>query len=272
MGTHPIFESDFDCLTEMKLYVVGRTAQRSLAISAKQNYHQIPINYGLADWWGVTGKVKPASEIEKFDHTKVADCQYRGEYVVYPEDVKAPVGVEPANFNPIDGDAPAGSPLGNMVQFESVPNAKECPSWYVNFNAWKFRQDHPSGNASRQGMLVDDQNNNMDGMLDAMRDRMYDSQRQDYFYRIERGDLAWTRKDTLPYEQWSPISADHRYLNATGRQLLAEMDEEWMLDKITTGSTKVAGGMFAPWTRFRTFFTYKKVQSKIDSSVLRSQF
>ena len=37
-------------------------------------------------------------------------------------------------------------------------------------------------------------------------------------------------QDTLPYEQWSPISADHKYLNATGRQLMAEMDEEWMLD------------------------------------------
>ena len=43
-------------------------------------------------------------------------------------------------------------------------------------------------------MLVDDQQNILEPMLDQMRDRMYDSQRQDVFYRNERGDLAWTRK------------------------------------------------------------------------------
>merc|ERR1711936_1238315 len=83
------------------------------------------------------------------------------------------------------------------------------------------------------------------GRIDAMRDRMYDEQRQDFFYRNERAEMAATRKDTLPYEQWSPISADHRYLNPTGRQYMAEMDEAYMLDKITTGSTKVPGGIFS---------------------------
>jgi len=30
MGTHPIFESDFDCLTEMKLWVKKSTQQEKL--------------------------------------------------------------------------------------------------------------------------------------------------------------------------------------------------------------------------------------------------
>jgi len=270
MGTHPIFESDFDCLTEMKLYVAGRVVQRSLATTSNLKYHQIPINFGIVDWWGVAGKVKPKDEIAAYDHTKVADCQYKDQYTVYPKDIQAPAGVE--SFNVIDGDAPGGTPLGGKVQFESVANSTEIPTWYVNFNAWKFRQDWPVGNASKQGMLADDQNNILEPMLDAMRDRMYDNQRQDVFYRSEVGDYAWTKKDTLPYEEWAPMSADHKYLNATGRQLLAEMDEEWMMDKIVTGHTKVAGGLFAPWTRMRNINTIRKVQEKVNAAVLRSQF
>merc|ERR1712193_54641 len=230
MGTHPIFESDFDCLTVMKLFVVGRVTNRAV----QRNYHQIPINYGLADWWGVAGKTKPANQIEKPDHTKRADCQFKGKYAVYPEDVKAPAGLEPHQFNVIDGDAPPSSEMGAMVQYESVVNSKDIPAWYRNFNAWKFRQD--------------------------------------FFYRCERAEQVATRKEALPYEQWSPISADHRYLNATGRQYMAEMDEAYMLDKITTGSTKVPGGIFAPWTGFRTINTMKAVKAKVNNSILRSQF
>lgn len=43
----------------MKLYVVGRTAQRVVA----RNYHSIPINFGIGDWWGYAGKVKPANDV-----------------------------------------------------------------------------------------------------------------------------------------------------------------------------------------------------------------
>merc|ERR1712226_1426534 len=166
MGTHPIFESDFDCLTVMKLFVVGRVTNRAV----QRNYHQIPINYGLADWWGVAGKSKPANQIEKPDHTKRADCQFKGKYAVYPEDVKVPAGLEPHQFNVIDADAPPSSEMGAMVQYESVVNSKDIPSWYKNFNAWKFRQDWPSGNATRLGCLVDDQINILDERIDAMRD------------------------------------------------------------------------------------------------------
>ena len=60
-----------------------------------------------------------------------------------------PAGIKAEQFNVIDADAPGGSGLGSAVQFESVTNSSNMPSWYVNFNAWKFRQDWPSGNASR---------------------------------------------------------------------------------------------------------------------------
>jgi len=256
----------------MKLFVLGRTAQRTLATTSAQKYHSIPINFGLGDWWGYAGKTKAKTEIAAFDPSKRVDCQFRDPYTVYPQDVAAPPGVAAGTFNVIDGDAPGQTPLGSAVQFESVGNTKEIPSWYVNFNAWKFRQDHPSGNASRLGQLNDDQVNCQDSMLDAMRERMYDAQRQDHYYRIERADYVGTRKDTLPYEDWSPISADHKYLNATGRQLFAEMDEEFMMDKITTGTSKVTGKMFAPWTGLRTIRTMAAVKAKVNASVLRSQF
>ena len=48
----------------MKLFCVGQTVNRA----AQRNLHQIPINFGIADWWGYTGKVKKASDIGNFFH------------------------------------------------------------------------------------------------------------------------------------------------------------------------------------------------------------
>merc|ERR1711920_150698 len=36
MGTHPIFESDFDCLTDMKLFLLFATS--TLAVRSRVNY------------------------------------------------------------------------------------------------------------------------------------------------------------------------------------------------------------------------------------------
>merc|ERR1712037_725273 len=35
MGTHPIFESDFDCLTAARMFKVVRTATRNLSLAAR---------------------------------------------------------------------------------------------------------------------------------------------------------------------------------------------------------------------------------------------
>ena len=49
---------------------------------------------------------------------------------------------------------------------------------------------------------------------------------QDYHYRIIVGDIYATNKNIMEYENWSPISADHHYLNPVGRQYEAEQDEK----------------------------------------------
>ena len=184
----------------MKLFRVGQTVNRA----AQRNLHQIPINFGIADWWGYTGKVKKATDIGNlfifmFFKVKIRNsmkfwiqkyfssiwprgpswlsvqrticCLPRGcrrnvfnfnmpfifkglQGVLiwtrfFFDTLWVPAGIKAEQFNVIDADAPGGSGLGSAVQFESVTNSSNMPSWYVNFNAWKFRQDWPSGNASR---------------------------------------------------------------------------------------------------------------------------
>ena len=183
----------------MKLFRVGQTVNRA----AQRNLHQIPINFGIADWWGYTGKVKKASDIGKFfififfkvekrytlkfwiqkyfssiwpwgpswlSVQRTICCLPRGcrrnvfnfsmpfifkdlqevlFWTSFFDTLWVPAGIKAEQFNVIDADAPGGSGLGSAVQFESVTNSSNMPSWYVNFNAWKFRQDWPSGNASR---------------------------------------------------------------------------------------------------------------------------
>ena len=92
----------------------------------------------------------------------------------------------------------------------------------------------------------------------------------------------------MEYENWSPISADHHYLNPVGRQYEAEQDEKEIvnvssLEKAESyilthfqHATKQAGLFDMPPFSFRTwarnFMTYKSSKSAIDESVLRSQF
>ena len=50
------------------------------------------------------------------------------------------------------------------------------------------------------------------------------------YFRIGRGEQVTMCKEVMPYEDWAPIAADHRFLNNVGRQYQAEEDEKWMLD------------------------------------------
>lgn len=258
----------------MKLYSVGRTVSN---VVVRRNYHSFPIMFpGGGDWWGYQGKTKPLGEIAPFDHTKRTDCQYKGDFAATRHDIQAPEGVPADQFNPIDGDGPGNSGLGAKIQYEAVPNIDEIPGWYVNFNAWRFRQDNPGGNHTRQGCLSDDMANWNDSDLSAMQDRMYDTQRQAKFYRMETAEQHSCRKESALYEDWSPRSADHKYTNCVGRQLFAEMDEEYVLDHITTGHSKVRGTFLAPFRGYRVKHfgnkKYKAMKANIDSAVLRSQF
>ena len=50
------------------------------------------------------------------------------------------------------------------------------------------------------------------------------------YFRIGRGEQVTMCKEVMPYEDWAPIAADHRFLNNVGRQFQAEEDEKWMID------------------------------------------
>ena len=80
------------------------------------------------------------------------------------------------------------------------------------------------------GQLLDDKKNVMADQYANMRDRMYDADRQEYHFRITQSDTLHARREILPYEEWTAISADHRYLNEIGRQVHAEDDEEAVVE------------------------------------------
>merc|ERR1711935_927900 len=110
-----------------------------------------------------------------------------------------------------------------------------------------MRQDL-GGHNTKYGLLIDDTKNILLNDYADMRDRMYDDARQDYHYRIIVGDIYATNKNIMEYENWSPISADHHYLNPVGRQYEAEQDEK----EIVNHATKQAGLFDMPPFSFRT--------------------
>merc|ERR1712062_501245 len=166
MGTHPIFESDFDCLTEIvRMKVFSVVARRSLSSTGA-----VQLNYANHEFLSL-------------------------------------------GINEWSNDTPRGQ------QFEGIDNSQ--PAWWKQLKTYGFRLDQ-CGHHTKTGQLLDDKKNIMADEYVDMRDRLYDADRQDYHYRITVADLLHAKKEILPYEEWTAISADHKYLDSVGRQLHAE--------------------------------------------------
>merc|ERR1712106_506434 len=232
----------------MKLYSVAR--QAPMVMVTKRQIHQLPFMMGIGEWWSYVGKVKTSSQVVPFAEVSGAKSQ-----AVVDASNKGEMGVTGCTAS----------------QARFVANADQEPGWYKGFNIWKMRQDL-GGHNTKYGLLIDDTKNILLNDYADMRDRMYDDARQDYHYRIIVGDIYATNKNIMEYENWSPISADHHYLNPVGRQYEAEQDEK----EVVNHATKQAGLFDMPPFSFRTwarnFMTYKSSKSAIDESVLRSQF
>jgi len=268
MGTHPIFESDFDCLTEivkMKIYSVSRTAARALSTTSSAAHNHLPIQFGLGEWWCYVGKVKKSKDVVPFNHAVGTDATNKAASI----DASNAAGVINA-ADPVDAVVP-GCTGRSMTQARFVENAENEPGWFIGLNKWKLRQDL-GGHCTKYGALLDDFKNILDADYATMRDRQYDADRQNYHYRITVADQHATTKEIMPYEQWSPLSADHHYLNPIGRQLEAELDEQEMVNT-AIGQPSI---FYLPPLSFRTwgrnFMTYMSVKKSVDDSVLRSQF
>jgi len=257
MGTHPIFESDFDCLTEtvMKVYNLSRTAVRTLASTAPQQLNHLPLQFGLGNWWGYIGKVKKQDDIVPYNASAPAS---------------APVA-SADNMTGIAIDEVTTSADRPEYQARMVANAANEPGWFKYLNAYKFRQDR-GGHGTKLGLHLDDEKNHLVSDYVEMRDRLSDVDRQGYHYRIFKASHYASKMEVLPYDQWAPMSADHHYLNGVGRQYMAENDEKEIVDQaLSQGSIwNLPPFSYATWAR--NFGTYTNAKNKIDDSVLRSQF
>ena len=133
-------------------------------------------------------------------------------------------------------------------QFEGIDNSQ--PAWWKQLKTYGFRLDQCGHHTKvccytisllifviltvfQTGQLLDDKKNIMADEYVDMRDRLYDADRQDYHYRITVADLLHAKKEILPYEEWTAISADHKYLDSVGRQLHAEDDEKACVEVIS---------------------------------------
>lgn len=250
----------------MKVYSVARkAAARSLSTTASASNNHLPIQYGLAEWWAYCGKVKKSADVVPFNHAVGVEATDRSPTI----DNDNAAGVIPCD-DITDGIA-SGCTYRNNTQARFVENAANEPGWYQALNKWKMRQDL-GGHCTKYGLLLDDFKNILIEDYAEMRDRQYDAQRQEYNYRLVIGDHYAMNKEILPYSQWSPVSADHHYLNPIGRQLEAELDEKEIVN-VTIGQGGIDALPIISWrTWARNLMTFRECKNKIDDTVLRSQF
>jgi len=263
MGTHPIFESDFDCLTEIvRMKVLSVVARRSLsstgAVQLNYAHHEF-LSLGINEWIRYAGRLRNKEDIVPFNKNAVSPCCDNRRVVANGD-----LGVDEWS-----NDTPRGQ------QFEGIDSSQ--PAWWKQLKTYGFRLDQ-CGHHTKTGQLLDDKKNIMADEYVDMRDRLYDADRQDYHYRITVADLLHAKKEILPYEEWTAISADHKYLDSVGRQLHAEDDEKACVEHVMGTSF---GHKLYQWSEknrnmyrvlIRNFETQKNIKQGLGESVLRNQF
>merc|ERR1712141_498567 len=227
MGTHPIFESDFDCLTEIvRMKVLSVVARRSLSSTGavQLNYanHEF-LSLGINEWIRYAGRLRNKEDIVPFNKNAVSPCCDNRRVVANGD-----LGVD---------EWSNATPRGQ--QFEGIDSSQ--PAWWKQLKTYGFRLDQ-CGHHTKTGQLLDD------------------------------------KKEILPYEEWTAISADHKYLDSVGRQLHAEDDEKACVEHVMGTSF---GHKLYQWSEknrnmyrvlIRNFETQKNIKQGLGESVLRNQF
>jgi len=242
--------------------VLQSVARRSLTTTPVTQLNKLEhecLSFGINEWIRYAGRLKNKEDIVPFNKNAISPhCDQRG--VVANGDL----GVDEWSH-----DTPRGK------QYEGIDLSQ--PAWWKQLKTFGFRYDQ-CGHHTKTGQLLDDKKNVMADQYANMRDRMYDADRQEYHFRITQSDTLHARREILPYEEWTAISADHRYLNEIGRQVHAEDDEEAVVEHVLgTGlghklfeHLEANRNYYRIWVR--NFETKKNVKKGLDEAVLRNQF
>merc|ERR1712141_950111 len=222
MGTHPIFESDFDCLTEIvRMKVLSVVARRSLsstgAVQLNYAHHEF-LSLGINEWIRYAGRLRNKEDIVPFNKNAVSPCCDNRRVVANGD-----LGVDEWS-----NDTPRGQ------QFEGIDSSQ--PAWWKQLKTYGFRLDQ-CGHHTKTGQLLDD------------------------------------KKNIMADEEWTAISADHKYLDSVGRQLHAEDDEKACVEHVMGTSF---GHKLYQWSEknrnmyrvlIRNFETQKNIKQGLGESV-----
>jgi hypothetical protein len=244
----------------MKVFqIVARRSLASTRVTQLNKLEHECLSFGINEWIRYAGRLINKEDIVPFNKNAISPCSDQRGVVA-----KGNLGVDEWSHD---------TPLGK--QYEGIDLSQ--PDWWKQLKTFGFRYDQ-CGHHTKCGQLLDDKKNVMSDQYANMRDRMYDADRQEYHFRITQSDTLHARREILPYEEWAPISADHRYLADIGRQLHAEDDEEAVVEHVL--GTGLGHKLFEHFEAnrnhyrilVRNFETKKNVKKGLDEAVLRNQF
>ena len=98
------------------------------------------------------------------------------------------------------------------------------------FRKWDYLKQH----YPRLGLLKDDLGYEKELLYKEARKRMTEEQQQSRIFRCLRANLLQGRKDLLPEDMWTPMDAEHCYLNDIKKGILEETFERNII-KCATG-------------------------------------
>merc|ERR1711970_1641167 len=228
MGTHPIFESDFDCLTEKMSRVPLYVARRGLAVTSMAPSQHLPIAM-IGDVFRTIGSVKKSEEVVPYSDASCEILKYKNEIVDATNHSKFIQPAEDeASFNGIEAIKAGNGSNGTSLQAVNVTD-ESCPPlfrWYIDYKTRLGRDGHHT----KMGMLLDDQQDGLNWDVSESRSlRVTDHVRQGWFARINVADVCATKRDILDKSEWAPQSADHHYLKPAMQQW---QDEKVVLKRL----------------------------------------
>ena len=129
--------------------------------------------------------------------------------------------------------------------------------------------DYVQQHYPRLGILRDDQRYEKQHLIQEARRRMDEQSQQSRIFRLFRANFLQGRKDLLPEDQWTPMDAEHCYLN----DIIHGIETEWYEKNLVKCATNDFDGLvdrvMMSYFRIRYFFEIKAMKSTLESNLVQ---
>ena len=149
------------------------------------------------------------------------------------------------------------------------PNQLDCiqadaPNWERRL----AKLDYTSQENFKLGMLDHDQLVENDPVIKEARKRMSPEETQAWYFRVSRAQIMSANHQILPEDQWTPMDADHNYLQQHIHVVTCEMKERKLMKCALSDYEDVYDRLMLTGFRFKNYFAIQALRKKLRAHLV----